>query len=50
MERMAYELHKILTNGPHAKELRLFDLGDVFRERYRGNTVELSPTYCLVNA
>ncbi len=36
MERMAYELHKILTNGPHAKELRLFDLGDVFRERYRG--------------
>lgn len=36
MERMAYEYHKILTSGSHAKELRLFDLGDVFRERYRG--------------
>lgn len=34
-ERQVYEYHQMLTDSTHAKELRLFDLGGVFRERYR---------------
>ena len=34
-ERRAFDYHRMLTNLQHAKELRLFDLGDIFRNRYR---------------
>jgi len=34
-ERSAAELHQMLTNAVYAKEVRLFDLGKVFWERYR---------------
>ncbi len=33
-ERRAWYMHMILTDGSHAKELRLFDLGRIFRERF----------------
>ncbi len=33
-ERMALDLHQILTGDQFAKEVRLFDLGDGFRDRY----------------
>ena len=35
MERKAYEFHWMLTDSIHAKEVRLFGLGGLFRERYR---------------
>jgi ATP-binding cassette subfamily B protein len=35
MERRAYEFHRMLTDSIHAKEVRLFGLGGLFRERYR---------------
>lgn len=34
-ERRAYDYHSILTDLVHAKELRLFGLGELFRKRYR---------------
>ncbi len=34
MERRADDYHNMLTNELHAKEVRLFDLGDIFRKRY----------------
>ena len=34
-ERRVYDYHHMLTGIFHAKELRLFNLGDIFRERYR---------------
>ena len=34
-ERRAYDYHRMLTDVSYAKELRLFDLGGVFRGRYR---------------
>jgi len=34
-ERRAYEYHHMLTDVSYAKELRLFDLGDFFRQRFR---------------
>lgn len=34
-ERMSHYLHTVLTGEPHAKEVRIFDLGSVFRERFR---------------
>lgn len=34
-ERMAWYFHWMLTLNPYAKEVRLFDLGDLFRQRYR---------------
>jgi ATP-binding cassette subfamily B protein len=34
-ERRAWYKHWLLTSTRHAKELRLFGLGDYFRERYR---------------
>jgi ATP-binding cassette subfamily B protein len=34
-ERRTYLYHYMLTSGDHAKEMRLFDLGNVFRQRYR---------------
>ncbi len=34
-ERQTYEYHRMLTSGVHAKELRIFDLGNIFRKRYR---------------
>jgi ATP-binding cassette subfamily B protein len=34
-ERRAYDYHRMLTDVAHAKEMRLFGLGDIFRERYR---------------
>jgi len=34
-ERQTYEYHRMLTSGIHAKELRIFDLGNIFRKRYR---------------
>lgn len=34
-ERHAYYTHWLLTDSDHAKEIRLFDLGDRFRARYR---------------
>ena len=34
-ERQSWYLHWLLTNGDHAKEIRLFQLGTTFRERYR---------------
>ncbi len=34
-ERRAYDYHQMLTGLQHAKELRLFGLGDIFRRRYR---------------
>jgi ATP-binding cassette subfamily B protein len=34
-ERVAIYLHQVLTGDSYAKEIRLFDLGAVFRERYR---------------
>lgn len=33
-ERRAWYLHSLLTGAGHAKELRLFDLGALFRRRY----------------
>jgi len=34
-ERRAWYYHTILTGAGHAKELRLFDLGAIFRERFQ---------------
>ena len=34
-ERIAYYFHLMLTNDTYAKEVRLFDLGFAFRQRYR---------------
>jgi ATP-binding cassette subfamily B protein len=34
-ERRAWYLNSLLTNAEHAKELRLFDLGALLRERFR---------------
>jgi ATP-binding cassette, subfamily B, bacterial len=34
-ERRVFDYHYMLTNIFHAKELRLFNLGDTFRQRYR---------------
>lgn len=34
-ERIAYYFHLMLTNDSYAKEVRLFDLGSAFRQRYR---------------
>jgi ATP-binding cassette subfamily B protein len=34
-ERRVYEYHQMLTGLQHAKELRLFNLGGVFMQRYR---------------
>jgi ATP-binding cassette, subfamily B, bacterial len=34
-ERTAAEFHEMLTSAGHAKEVRLFGLGEVFRKRYR---------------
>lgn len=34
-ERRAWYYHSVLTDAPHAKELRLFDLGALFQLRYR---------------
>jgi ATP-binding cassette subfamily B protein len=34
-ERRAYDYHYMLTDIFYAKELRLFDLGDFFRQRFR---------------
>jgi ATP-binding cassette subfamily B protein len=34
-ERWACYYHWMMTSGAHAKELRLFDLGEVFRGRFR---------------
>lgn len=34
-ERMAWYFHWMLTLNAYAKEVRLFDLGDLFRQRYR---------------
>ncbi|MDZ4132325.1 MAG: ABC transporter ATP-binding protein [Dethiobacteria bacterium] len=35
-ERRVFDYHRMLTDVVHAKEMRLFGLGDIFRERYRG--------------
>jgi ATP-binding cassette subfamily B protein len=35
IERRAWGFHWMLTSASHAKELRIFGLGQVFRERYR---------------
>jgi ATP-binding cassette, subfamily B, bacterial len=35
MERRAWEYHRMLTDAHHAKEVRLFDLSSVFRQRHR---------------
>jgi ATP-binding cassette subfamily B protein len=35
IERRAWDFHRMLTSAFHAKELRIFGLGQVFRERYR---------------
>lgn len=34
-ERRAFDYHRMLTDVAHAKEMRLFGLGNIFRERYR---------------
>ncbi|MCT7949525.1 ABC transporter ATP-binding protein/permease [Ancylothrix sp. C2] len=34
-ERIAYYFHLMLTNHSYAKEVRLFDLGSLFRRRYQ---------------
>jgi ATP-binding cassette subfamily B protein len=34
-ERRAWYYHGVLTDAPHAKELRLFNLGALFQTRYR---------------
>ncbi len=34
-ERRAWYYHSVLTDAPHAKELRLFNLGALFQTRYR---------------
>jgi ATP-binding cassette, subfamily B, bacterial len=34
-ERRAYDYHRILTDVFHARELRLFDLGGLFRRRHK---------------
>ena len=34
-QRRVYDYHFMLTDIFHAKELRLFNLGDIFRQRYR---------------
>ena len=35
MERQTFEYHRMLTGEEYAKEVRLFNLGDLFRKRYR---------------
>ena len=35
-DRQSWYLHYLLTDGSHAKELRLFDLGTYFRDWFRG--------------
>ena len=35
LERIAYYFHSMLTRDSYAKEVRLFELGEVFRKRYR---------------
>lgn len=35
-ERQAYYLHTLLTQGTHAKEVRLLDLGHLFSQRFQG--------------
>lgn len=35
MERQTYDYHWMLTNGFHAKEVRLFNLGNLFRKRHK---------------
>ncbi|MDM7926873.1 MAG: ABC transporter ATP-binding protein [bacterium] len=35
-ERKSWYYHWMLTGDQHAKEIRLFDLGGLFRERFRG--------------
>ncbi|MCT7958515.1 ABC transporter ATP-binding protein [Laspinema palackyanum] len=35
LERIAYYFHWMLTHDTYAKEVRLFDLGSLFRTRYR---------------
>lgn len=34
-DRLSYYYHYLLTDGTRAKEVRLFDLGELFRGRYR---------------
>ena len=34
-ERRSWYAHWLLTGGPHAKEIRLFGLGELFRDMYR---------------
>lgn len=34
-ERRAHDFHRMLTDLVHAREIRLFDLGGLFRKRYR---------------
>jgi ATP-binding cassette, subfamily B, bacterial len=34
-ERQAHYLHILLTQGSHAKEIRLFDLGELFSQRFQ---------------
>lgn len=50
-ERRSYDYHRMLTDLVQAKELRLFDLGGLFRQRYRalrsmirGERLELAKT------
>ena len=50
-ERQTYEYHRMLTSGVHAKELRIYNLGDIFRKRYcdlraklRGENLQLAKT------
>lgn len=40
-ERIAYYFHLMLTNDTYAKEVRLFDLGSAFRQRYRNLRAEV---------
>ncbi|MEO0108928.1 MAG: ABC transporter ATP-binding protein, partial [candidate division WOR-3 bacterium] len=40
-ERRAWYYHWILTDSRHAKEVRLFNLGDLFRRRFREQRKEL---------
>ena len=35
VERRAWDFHRMLTSATHAKEVRVFGLGAVFRERFR---------------
>jgi len=36
IERRAWYYHWVMTNAAHAKEVRLFGLGSLFRDRFRG--------------